>query len=86
MSRVLGVVKNKGGPETEKIKKNMQKIFRENKLDIVVQCNMKIVNYLDVSLNFNNLNYKPYHKLDKEILYIHKDSNHTPSILNKKLH
>ena len=31
----LGVVKNKCGPETEKIKKNTQKIFKENKLDIV---------------------------------------------------
>ena len=42
---------------------------------------MKIVNYLDVSLNLNNSNYKRYHKPDNEILYIHKDSNHPPSIL-----
>ena len=44
---------------------------------------MKIVNYLDVSLNLNNSNYKPYHKPDNEILYIHKDSNHPPSILQQ---
>ena len=79
----LGMVKNKSGPETEKIKKNIQKIFKENKLDIVIQCNMKIVNYLDVSLNLNNSNYKPYHKPDNEILYTHKDSNHPPSILEQ---
>ena len=42
---------------------------------------MKIVNYLDDSLNLNNSNYKPYHKPDKEMLYIHKYSNHPPSIL-----
>ena len=42
---------------------------------------MKIANYLDVSLSFNNLNYKPYHKPDNQILYIHKDSNHPPNIL-----
>ena len=47
----LGVVKNKSGRETEKIKKNIQKIFKENKSDIVIQCNMKIVNCLDISLN-----------------------------------
>ena len=41
----LGVVKNKSGPETEKIQKNIQKRFKENKLDIVIHCNMKIVNY-----------------------------------------
>ena len=72
----LGVVKNKSGPETEKI-------FKENKLDIVIQYNMKIVNYLDVSLNLNNSNYKPYHKLDNKILYIHKDLNQQPSIFKE---
>ena len=50
----LGVVKNKSGPGTEKIRKNIQKIFKENKSDIAIQCNMKIVHYLDVSLNLNN--------------------------------
>ena len=79
----LGVVKNKNGPETEKIKKNIQKIFKENKLDTVIQCNMKIVTYLDVSLDLSNSNYKPYHKPDNEISYIHKDSNHPPSILKQ---
>ena len=43
---------------------------------------MKLVNYLDVTLNLNNSNYKPYHKPDNEI-YIHKDSNHPLSILNQ---
>ena len=78
----LGVVKDKSGPETEKIKKNIQKIFKENKLDIVIKCNMKLFNYLDVTLNLNNSNYKPYHKPDNE-LCIHKDSNHPLSILNQ---
>ena len=79
----LGVAKNKSGPETEKIKKNLQNIFKENKLDIVIKCNMKLVNYLDVTVNLNNSNYKPYYKPDTEILYIHKDSNHPLSILNQ---
>ena len=40
----LGVEKNKSGLETEKIKKNIQIIFKESRLDIAIQCNMKIVN------------------------------------------
>ena len=44
---------------------------------------MKLVNYLDVTLNFHNSNYKPYHKPGNEILYIQKGSNHPPSILNQ---
>ena len=79
----LGVVNNKSGPETKKTKKYIQKIFKENKLDKVIQCNVKRVNYLDVSLNLNNSNFKPYHKPDNEMLYIHKDSNQPPSILKQ---
>ena len=44
---------------------------------------MKIVNYLDVSLNLNNSSFKPYHKPDNEILYTHKDSNHPASIFKQ---
>ena len=44
---------------------------------------MKIVNYLDASLNLNNSHHKPYHKPDNKILYTHKDSNHPPSILKQ---
>ena len=46
---------------------------------------MKIVHYLDLSLNLNNSNYKRYQKPDNEILYIHKDSNHPFSILKQIL-
>ena len=79
----LRVVNNKSGLETEKIEKNIQKTFKENKLDIVIKCNMKLVNCLDATLNLNNSNYKPHHKPDNEILYIHKNSNHPLSILNQ---
>ena len=81
----LRVVKNKSGPETKTIKKNIEKIFKENKLDIVIKRNMKLVNYLDVTLNLNNSNYKPYHKPDNEILHIYKNSNNPLILLNQIL-
>ena len=77
----MRVVKNKSGLETEKLKKNIQKIFKEKQLDIFIQCNMKLVNDLDVTLNLNNSNYKPYQKPDNVILYIQKDSNQSPNTL-----
>ena len=40
----LAIFKNISGPKSEKIKKNIQKLFKENQLDIVIQCNMKTVN------------------------------------------
>ena len=58
----LAIFKNISGPKSEKIKKNIQKLFKENQLDIVIQCNMKTVNYLDVTLNLENSTYCPYQK------------------------
>ena len=37
------------GPEAEKLKKKFQKLFKD--LDIIVQCNLKITNLLDITLN-----------------------------------
>ena len=62
----LAIVKSISGPKSEKIKKYFQKLFKENQLDIVIQCNMKTVNYLDVSLNLENCTYRPYQKKNKK--------------------
>ena len=44
---------------------------------------MKIVNYLDVTFNLNDGTYKPYTKPNNEIKYIHKNSNHPPSVIRR---
>ena len=51
----LTVFKNKSGPELEKIKKSIQAIFGENELKITIQCNLKIVDYLNVILTLQIL-------------------------------
>ena len=62
----LAVLKNKSGPQSEQVKKNIQKIFKDHEnfisykrtknkwLDIIIQCNMKIANYLDVTFNLKD--------------------------------
>ena len=79
----LAVLKNKSGPQSEQVKKNIQKIFKEHGLDIIIQCNMKIVYYLDVTFNLNDGTYKPYTKPNNEIKYIHKNSNDPPSVVRR---
>ena len=80
----LAVFKNKSGPQAERIKKNFQKNLRENDLNIVIKCNLKIVDYLDVTLNLLNNTYnKPLSKPSNEITYIHKEFNHPPSIIKQ---
>ena len=72
----LAVLKNTSGSQSEQVKKNVQKIFKEHGLDNIIQCNMKVVNFLDVT--FNLITYKPYTKPNNEIKYIYKNSNHPP--------
>ena len=77
----LAVFKNKSGPKPEKIKKSIQAIFRENELKITIQCYLKIVDYLDAIFNLTDSSYRPFSKTNNEINFIHKQSNHPPSII-----
>ena len=78
----LAVFKNTSSPQSEKIKKTFQKIFKSKGLDIIINCNMKIVNYLEVTLNLNDGSYRLYKKANEETNYIHVNSDQPPSILN----
>ena len=76
----LAVFKNLSGPKSESIKKQFQKIFSDNGLQIEIKCNQKLVEYLDVTLDLNNGTYKPFRKPSDELLYINAKSNHPPNI------
>ena len=79
----LAILKNTSGPEAEKLKKKLQKLFKEKDLDIIIQCNLKITNYLDITLNLNDGSYRPYRKPNEETSYIHISSDHPPSIIEE---
>ena len=79
----LAIFENIGGPEAERIRKDFQKVFKRNGLNITIQCNQKIVDFLDVTFNLTNGTYKPYRKPNNTTNYIHKESNHSPNILTK---
>ena len=53
-------------------KENIQKIFKVYGLDIITQCNIKIVNYLDVTVDLNDGSYKPYTEPNNKSKDIHK--------------
>ena len=52
-------------------------------MKITIQCNSKTVDYLDVTFNLTDSSYRPFNKTNNEIIYIHKQSNHPPSIIKK---
>ena len=79
----LGVLRNLPGPETEILRKNVFRIFKDCGLSITSKTNLKIVDYLDVTFDLQNNSYKPYRKPDNLPVYIGKHSNHSPTILNE---
>jgi len=50
-------------------------------LKITVEANTTIVNFLDVTLDLKSGKYYPYTKEGNIPVYVHKKSNHPPSIL-----
>ena len=76
----LAVFKNVSGPALEKIKKQLQSLFKQKGMQIIIECNLKVVNYLDVTFNLNDSSYRPYRKRNDETHYIHIQSDHPPSI------
>ena len=76
----LLVFKNKSGLESEKIKKLIQALLRENELKITIQCNLKIVDYLDVTFNLTDSSDRPFSETNNETnLYI---NNRTTLLLS----
>ena len=79
----LGISKNRSGPQNERIKKFIQKTFRDKGLEAIIQCNLKIVNYLDATFNLSTGTTAPYRKPDDETNYIHSSSDHPPNIIRQ---
>ena len=71
------------GPKTERFRKNVVKIFKDCGLSITSKTNLKIVDYLHVTVDLQNHSYKSYRKPDNLPVYIHKHSNHPPTVLKE---
>ena len=58
----LAAFKNVTPRSADLARKKLSKVFNELGLKITVETNLKIVNFLDVTLNQNNGSYSPYRK------------------------
>ena len=77
-----GLAALKGNPQqVERIKKDICKVFRDHDLKITVEANTTKANFLDVTLDLQSGKYYPYTKEGNVPLYVHRKSNHPPSIL-----
>ena len=64
----LGIVQNVSKPEIERKKKTIVKIFKGCGLSITIQCNLNIVDFLNVTFDLENNVYKLFCKENNKIL------------------
>ena len=76
----LAILPNTSGPETERLKKKIRKLFKNNKLKITIEANMHQTDFLDVTFNASTGKYWPFRKPNSILQYIHTQSNHPPNI------
>ena len=77
----LGSFENLSGPQIESKCKQIIKLFKSFGLNITIKTNLTSVDFLDVRLNLKDGTYEPCSKPNSNPLYIHKNSNHPPSII-----
>ena len=77
----LAVFKNLTARTADKLRNTFIDIFKSVGLKITVESNLKVVNYLDVTLNLANGRYQPFRKPGNDRLCININSNHPPTVL-----
>ena len=77
----LAIFHKISGNKAEKIKKHIAKIFKDLGLKITIEANLKVVDYLDITLDLNSGKYYPYRKPNDNPVYINSRSNHPPVII-----
>ena len=79
----LIVLKKVTSQNTDKIRKKIIQVFKDNGFSIDIVTNLVEVNFLDVKFNLRNESYQPYKKPNDELKYINVLSNHPPQILKQ---
>ena len=76
-----GLAASEASPrQVEAIKKKICKTFKAHGLNITIEANKKVVQFLDVELNLSDDTFKPFIKPNDIPVYVNKDSNHPSSI------
>ena len=79
----LAAFRNISKRQGDAIRKDLIKLFKQHKLDLEIICNMKRVDFLDITFDLSNGTFKLYNKPNNEPLYVHAKSNHPPSIIKQ---
>ena len=67
----------------EDLKKKLCEKFKQLGLQITASANTTVTDFLDVTFDISNKQYKPYSKPGNTHLYVHTESNHPPIITKR---
>ena len=73
----LALLRNLNGKETDKVRKNIIRVFKDIGFSLEIGTNLKEVDFLDVSINLRNGTYRRYKKPNDRLLYIHQTTHQT---------
>ena len=68
------------------MKKKICEIFRNYGLELVIEANKPVVNFLDITLDLTNGEFRPFMKPNNTIKYVSKQSNHPPAVTKNLPH
>ena len=66
----LSVFKNRYGHQNDKVRKEIIDLFKQHHLNLEIKCNLKIVDYLDVTFGLTAGLFKPYNKTKNILRYV----------------
>ena len=75
----LIIIRNPNGPELDSCRERISNALKLLGFKITIHTNLKIVNFLDVTVNLSEGKFEPYKKENDTPIYIHTSSNHPPS-------
>ena len=67
-------------PKLDSYRKKISNALKLMGFKITIHTNLKIVHFLDITLNLGKGKYEPYKKDNDTPIYIHNSSNHPPPI------
>ena len=76
-------IPNSNGPLSSSIQKRIIRAFKFWGFKIEISSNIKIANFLDVTLDLSNNSYKPFIKPNQNPSYINVNSNHPKNIIKQ---
>ena len=81
----LAIIRKHSGPQLDRLRKDIIKCFKDEGLQITIEVNLKVVDFLEVYFDLVNDKFYPYKKPNDNPLYVHINSNH-PLMCSSKSH